>query len=80
MSIPNRFAPLLFGALLSAIMVAVVSGFVLAITQGINQGFLWQWLRSCVTTWPVAFPTVTLVAPWVRRIVGRLTAVPVTGR
>jgi hypothetical protein len=26
-----------------------------------------------VTTWPVAFPTVTLVAPWVRRAVGRLT-------
>ena len=74
MSIPNRFAPLLFGAMLSAIMVAVVSAFVLALTQGIGQGFLWQWLRSCVTTWPVAFPTVTVVAPWVRRIVGRLTA------
>ena len=74
MSIPNRFAPLLFGAMLSAIMVAVVSAFVLAITQGVGQGFLWQWLRSCVTTWPVAFPTVTVVAPWVRRMVGRLTA------
>jgi hypothetical protein len=74
MSIPNRFAPLLFGAMLSAIMVAVVSAFVLAFTQGISQGFLWQWLRSCVTTWPVAFPTVTVVAPWVRRIVGRVTA------
>ena len=30
-------------------------------------------LRSCLTTWPVAFPTVTIVAPWVRRVVGRLT-------
>jgi len=74
MRIPNRFAPILFGALLSAIMVAIVSAVVLAINQGINHGFLWQWLRSCVTTWPVAFPTVTLVAPWVRRAVGRLTA------
>ena len=74
MQVPNRFAPLLFGAMLSAIMVAIVSAFVLAITQGFHNGFLWQWLRSCVTTWPVAFPTVTIVAPWVRRVVGRLTA------
>ena len=42
MRIPARFAPILFGAMLSAIM--------------------------------VAFPTVTLVAPWVRGVVGRVTA------
>ena len=74
MTIPTRFAPILFGALLSAIMVCVVSAFVLATAQGIHPGFPAQWLRSCVTTWPVAFPTVLLVAPWVRRVVGRLTA------
>jgi len=73
MYIPARYAPLLFGALLSAIMVCVVSAFVLAINQGIHEGFLWLWFRSCVTTWPVAFPTVTIVAPWVRRAVARLT-------
>lgn len=73
MRVPSRFAPVLFGALLSVIMVAIVSGFVLVTTRGIHPGFLDQWLRSCVTTWPVAFLAVTLVAPWVRRIVGRLT-------
>ena len=73
MYIPARYAPLLFGALLSAIMVSVVSAVVLAINQGIHEGFLWQWFRSCVTTWPVAFPTVTIVAPWVRGVVARLT-------
>jgi hypothetical protein len=73
MKIPNRFAPLVFGGLLSAIMVFVVSGIVLALNQGIQHGFLWQWARSCMTTWPIAFPTVTVVAPWVRRVVGRLT-------
>ena len=75
MKIPTRFAPLVFGAVLSVIMVAVVSAFVLATTRGIQAGFVWQWLRSCATTWPVAFPTVTLVAPWVRKFVGRVTAV-----
>lgn len=74
MRVPNRFAPILFGALLSAIMVGIVSAVVLALNTGVQNGFLWQWLRSCVTTWPVAFPTVTVVAPWVRRVVGSVTA------
>ena len=51
MRIPARFAPILFGALLSAIMVAIVSAFVLATTQGLHPGFATQWLRSCATTW-----------------------------
>jgi hypothetical protein len=74
MHIPARFSPILFAALLSSIMVGLVSAFVLATAQGIHPGFPAQWLRSCATTWPVAFPTVLFVAPWVRRIVGRLTA------
>ena len=74
MRIPARFAPLLFGAMLSAIMVAIVSGFVLATTQGIHPELPAQWFRSCMTTWPVAFPTVTFVAPWVRGVVRRMTA------
>lgn len=74
MRIPARFAPIVFGALLSAIMVAIVSAFVLATSQGIHTGFAAQWLKSCAATWPVAFPTVTLLAPWVRRAVSRLTA------
>lgn len=59
MRIPARFAPIVFGALLSAIMVALVSAVVIATTRGINQEFAAQWLRSCATTWAVAFPTVT---------------------
>lgn len=74
MRIPARFAPLLFSAMLSAIMVCIVSAFVLTISQGIDNNFPAQWLRSCLTTWPVAFPTVAVVAPWVRKFVGRVTA------
>ncbi|MBL8201390.1 MAG: DUF2798 domain-containing protein [Chromatiales bacterium] len=74
MRIPSRYAPLLFSALLSAIMVGVVSAFVLVTTQGIHPGLPAQWVRSCMTTWPVAFPTVAVVAPLVRKMVGRLTA------
>jgi hypothetical protein len=74
MRIPARYSPIVFGALLSAIMVAIVSAFVLATTQGLHPGYAAQWLRSCLTTWPIAFPTVTLVAPWVRRVVAGVTA------
>lgn len=74
MRIPSRFAPILFSALLSAIMVGIVSAFVLTTTQGLHAGLPAQWLKSCLTTWPVAFPTVAIVAPMVRRIVGRITA------
>ncbi|WP_169577647.1 DUF2798 domain-containing protein [Sinimarinibacterium sp. CAU 1509] len=73
MRIPQRYSPIVFGAVLSAIMVCIVSAFVLAISQGIGPNFLRHWLRSCATTWPVAFPTVTLIAPWVRRFVARVT-------
>jgi hypothetical protein len=74
MRIPARYAPLLFGALLSAVMVALVSAFVIAIDGGLGSGFVARWLTSCATTWPVAFPAVTLLAPRVRQLVGRLTA------
>ena len=74
MRIPVRSAPIVFGALLSAIMVAIVSAFVLVTTQGLHPGFAMQWLKSCATTWPVAFVAVTLIAPWVRRVVARITA------
>jgi hypothetical protein len=73
MRIPARFAPILFSALLSAIMVCIVSAFVLAVSQGLDSGFAARWLKSCITTWPIAFPTVAIVAPWVRQLVGRMT-------
>jgi hypothetical protein len=74
MRIPARFAPILFGALLSIIMVVLVSAFVIATTQGLHADFLARWARSSATTWPVAFAAVTIVAPWVRRVVARWTA------
>ncbi|MDP1891738.1 MAG: DUF2798 domain-containing protein [Gemmatimonadaceae bacterium] len=72
MRIPVRFAPLLFSALLSGIMVGIVSAFVLATSQGLDAELPAKWLRSCLTTWPVAFPTVAVVAPFVRKVVARV--------
>lgn len=73
MRIPNRFAPLLFSALLSAIMVCIVSAFVLVTSQGLHPELFSHWIKSCLTTWPVAFTTVAIVAPMVRKVVTQLT-------
>ena len=74
MQIPARYAPLLFSALLSTIMVAIVSAFVLITTRGFQPDLAAQWGKSMLRTWPIAFPTVAVVAPLVRRLVARLTA------
>lgn len=73
MKIPRRYAPVLFGAILSAIMVAIVSAFVLVVNTGFHAGFVAQWAKSCATTWPIAFASVTLLAPRVRGWVEWLT-------
>ncbi len=73
MRIPARYAPVLFGAILSVLMVAIVSAFVLFISRGIHPGFAGQWVKSCLTTWPVACVAVTLLAPRVRQVVSRIT-------
>ncbi|MFC3608601.1 DUF2798 domain-containing protein [Stutzerimonas tarimensis] len=74
MRIPVRYAHLLFGALLSAIMVSVVSVVVLLMNQSPANGFFGLWLKAVITTWPIAFPTVLVVSPLVRRVVARMTA------
>lgn len=73
MKLHPRYAPVLFGGLLSTIMVTVVSGLLLFLNEGFRPGFATQWLTNFLRSWPVAFPTALVVAPWVRRIVSRLT-------
>ena len=71
--IPARFAPILFGAFLSLTMVSVVSAAVILVNQGLTADFPLRWLKGFLTAWPIAFPTVLLVAPRVRRVVAYLT-------
>jgi hypothetical protein len=76
MRVPVRYSNLLFGGLLSVVMVTVISGTVVFVTQGFSPDFPSHWFKGFATAWPVAFPTVLVVAPLVRRIVARLTAQP----
>jgi len=76
MKIPARYSNLLFGAILSAIMVTIVSGAVVLVTEGLGPEFPAHWFKGFATAWPIAFPTVLVVAPWVRKFVGKITAAP----
>lgn len=71
--IPARFAPILFGLILSGLMSCMVSGIATVRALGLGAGFLGQWMTSWAFSWAVAFPVVLVVAPFTRKIVAALT-------
>lgn len=76
---PPRAAPFLFGFLLSGMMSLIVSGIATFRALGLSETFVGLWGSSWISSWAVAFPTVLVVAPLVRRIVARLVREPAEG-
>ena len=70
--IPARFAPMLFGLVLSGLMSPIVSGIATLRAAGTAEGFGALWMGSWLSSWVVAFPTALVVAPLTRRTVGRM--------
>jgi hypothetical protein len=74
--IPRKFAPVLFGFILSGLMSFVVSGVATMRAAGPVPGFMGLWIGAWLTSWLIAFPIVLVVAPLARRAVDRLVAAP----
>jgi hypothetical protein len=74
-----RFAPILFGFVLSALMSLVVSGISTFRNAGLVDGYLSLWIGAWLPSWFVAFTVVLLMAPLARRLVGLLINAPATG-
>lgn len=74
--LPARFAPVLFGLILSGLMSLVVSGISTFRATGLVDHFLALWVSAWLAAWLVAFPLVLLVAPVTRRILQRLVVTP----
>lgn len=70
--LPKRLEPYAFGLLLSGMMSFLVSGVSTALAAGLNAGFPLLWLSAWLPSWAIAFPGVLVVAPFVRRILGRI--------
>lgn len=71
--IPKKYAPILFGLMLSGLMSLLVSGISTVRAIGLPPGFVTTWLGAWLTAWAIAFPSVLVVAPITRRLVDRLT-------
>lgn len=70
--IPSRFAPALFGFILSGLMSCIVSGIATVRAIGLTDGAGAAWMSAWVFSWLVAFPTVLIVAPMTQRLVAWL--------
>lgn len=74
--LPAKFAPALFGLILSGLMSLLVSGISTLRAVGFIDGFWSLWVGAWLSAWFVAFPVVLVVAPLTRRAVARLTVSP----
>ena len=66
--LPARYAAVVMPFFLSVIMTFVVSFISTLRGAGLGYGFLPLWLGSWGLSWLVAFPTLLLVLPVVRRV------------
>ncbi|MEQ8656509.1 MAG: DUF2798 domain-containing protein [Hyphomicrobiales bacterium] len=70
--LPQRFAPVLFGFILSGLMSLLVSGIATWRALGLPPDFFTLWIAAWINAWIVAFPAVLVVAPITRRLVAKL--------
>ena len=71
--LPAPFGLPLFALLLSGLMSFIVSGVALMRNLGdLPEATLW--INAWLASWLVAFPAVIVIAPLVRKIVGRMVA------
>lgn len=76
MTLPTRYAPLLFGLILSGFMSLLVSAISTFRAAGPGADFFSLWIGAWLLAWLIAFPVVLLVAPLTRRIVQGLVRPP----
>jgi hypothetical protein len=61
-------------AVMSAMMVFMVTLLVTYLNLGFHHGFVAQWLKAYFIAWPVAAVTGFLVMPMARRVTDRIVA------
>jgi len=71
---PKKFAPAVFGLILSGLMSLLVAGISTWRAVGLGDSFAGVWISAWLTAWLVAFPVVLVVAPLARRAVSLLVS------
>jgi len=72
--LPARYASLVLPFFLTCVMTCVVSGISTLRVAGLGPGVLGTWMVSWAMSWTVAYPTMLLVLPTVKRVVAALVA------
>ena len=72
--LPARYASLVLPFFLTCVMTCVVSGISTLRVAGIGPGVLSTWLVSWGLSWAVAYPTMLLVLPSVKKLAAALVA------
>ncbi len=67
--LPARWAGFVMPLVLSVLMTFVVSAIATLRSRGLDPDFPAVWMSAWALSWVVAFPTLLLVLPLVRRIV-----------
>lgn len=70
--LPARYGAVLMPLILSILMSGIVSFIATLNTVGFHYGIVGLWLGAWEVSWLIAFPTLLLVLPLVRRIVALL--------
>ncbi|MDG5497741.1 DUF2798 domain-containing protein [Niveispirillum sp. BGYR6] len=74
--LPPSAATFVMPLILSILMTCVVSAVATLRNIGLVEGVAGHWLQAWGLSWLIAFPTLLLVLPLVRRIVGLLVQSP----
>jgi hypothetical protein len=70
--IPKKYELIVFAVFMSGFMSLLMSGVVSYINMGLVSNFTTIWFEAFVKSYSIAFPTVLVVVPVVRKIVSRL--------
>ncbi|NUF83543.1 DUF2798 domain-containing protein [Acinetobacter seifertii] len=66
--LPNRYTSIVLPFLLSIIMTFVVSMISTLRSLGLEEFSIYVWMSAWIISWLIAFPTLLLVLPVVRKI------------
>lgn len=70
--IPKRYEFIVFGFLTSLFMSFLISGVISYVNVGLVENFIILWLEAFYKAFFVAFPSILLVVPQVRKIVQKI--------
>ena len=73
MKFPKKYSNLIYALLMSIFMGLMMAAVLTAILTGMNGDFVTRWLKAFIQVWPVAFPILLILAPFVRKMTDSLT-------